>query len=81
MQSQNQHYRKRYLIKMEILVILVVALIVSALSIWTYILYKQTNNTDADIVNFVLSTQVSSLKNENNILKNRLNTLEGIKNV
>lgn len=66
---------------MEILVILVVALIVSALSIWTYILYKQTNNTDADIVNFVLSTQVSSLKNENNILKNRLNTLEGIKNV
>jgi hypothetical protein len=64
---------------MESIVFLAVASII--LSVWTYLLYKQTNNTDADIVNFVLSTQVSSLKNENNILKNRLNTLEGIKNV
>jgi cell division protein FtsB len=51
------------------------------LSIWTYLLYGQTNNTDADIVNFVLSTQVASLKNDNNILQARINTLEGIKNV
>jgi len=64
---------------MESIVFLAVASVI--LSVWTYLLYKQTNNTDADIVNFVLSTQVSSLKNENNILKNRLNTLEGIKNV
>jgi len=66
-------------INMESIVFLAVASVI--LSVWTYLLYKQTNNTDADIVNFVLSTQVSSLKNENNILKNRLNTLEGIKNV
>ena len=64
---------------MESIVFLAVASVI--LSVWTYLLYKQTNNTDADIVNFVLSTQVSSLKNENNMLKNRLNTLEGIKNV
>jgi hypothetical protein len=64
---------------MESLVFLAVASVI--LSIWTYLLYRQTNNTDADIVNFVLSTQVASLKNENNTLKNRLNTLEGIKNV
>ena len=51
------------------------------LSIWTYLLYRQTNNADADIVNFVLSTQVASLKNDNNILQARINTLEGIKNV
>ena len=81
MQSQNQLYKKPYLekINMESIVFLAVASVI--LSVWTYLLYKQTNNTDADIVNFVLSTQVSSLKNENNILKNRLNTLEGIKNV
>ena len=73
---------------MEILVILAVALIVSALSIWTYLLYKQTGNTDTDIVNFVLSTQVVSLQNENNklkiennILKNRVEILEEIGNV
>lgn len=73
---------------MEILVILAVALIVSSLSIWTYILYKQSGNTDTDIVNFVLSTQVVSLQNENNnlkiennILKNRVEILEEIGNV
>lgn len=73
---------------MEILVILAVALIVSALSAWTYLLYKQTGNTDTDIVNFVLSTQVVSLQNENNdlkiennILKNRVEILEEIGNV
>ena len=64
---------------MEILVFLAVASVI--LSIWTYLLYRQTNNTDADIVNFVLSTQVASLKNENNTLKARLNTLEEVKNV
>jgi len=64
---------------MEILVFLAVASAI--LSIWTYLLYRQTNNTDADVVNFVLSTQVASLKNENNILKDKLNTLEEIKNV
>jgi regulator of replication initiation timing len=73
---------------MEILVILAVALIVFALSAWTYLLYRQTNNTDADVVNFVLSTQVVSLQNENNnlkiennILKNRVEILEEIENV
>lgn len=73
---------------MDILVILAVALIVSALLTWTYLLYKQTGNTDTDIVNFVLSTQVVSLQNqnnqlkiENNILKNRVEILEEIGNV
>ena len=64
---------------METLIVLAVVIVI--LSIWTYLLYKQTNNTDADIVNFVLSTQVASLKNENNTLKDRLNTLEEVKNV
>jgi hypothetical protein len=55
---------------MEFIVFLGVATII--LSVWTYLLYTQTNNNDADIVNFVLSTQVSTLKNENNILKRKL---------
>ena len=71
---------------MEGIVFFAVASVI--LSIWTYLLYKQTNNTDADIVNFVLSTQVVSLQNqnnnlkiENNILKNRVEILEEIENV
>jgi hypothetical protein len=64
---------------MEGIVFLAVASVI--LSIWTYLLYRQANNTDADIVNFVLSTQVASLKNENNTLKARLNILEEVKNV
>jgi len=61
--------------------LIILALVIVMLSTWTYFLYRQTNNTDADIVNFVLSTQVASLKNENNTLKDKLNTLEEIKNV
>jgi uncharacterized protein YoxC len=64
---------------MESIVFVAVSSII--LCIWTYLLYRQTNNTDADVVNFVLSTQVASLKNENNTLKDKLNTLEEIKNV
>lgn len=71
---------------METLIILAVVIVI--LSTWTYLLYRQTNNTDADIVNFVLSTQVVSLQNENNnlkiennILKNRVEILEEMGNV
>jgi regulator of replication initiation timing len=71
---------------METLIVLAVVIVM--LSIWTYLLYRQTNNTDADVVNFVLSTQVVSLQNENNnlkiennILKNRVEILEEIENV
>ena len=71
---------------METLIVLAVVIVM--LSTWTYLLYRQTNNTDADIVNFVLSTQVVSLQNqnnnlkiENNILKNRVEILEEMSNV